>query len=192
MVVVGGRVVVVVGGGVVVVVVGGGVVVVGAFVVVVVDLRGGFGDVVAVVEVEGSVVVVVDVVVVSSGRVVVVLSGRFGGGLPPNWEVRASRPPLLRNTIPPPTPSTTRASWLIRDIPLNERIGPNLRGIVSLTFLFGVKRSRRAAAPLPYLTIGRFTEDIVGIWFAIDKDFWPHVNLPANGFGRCLGPILSR
>jgi hypothetical protein len=153
-VVVGGGVVVVVGGSVVVVVVGAFVVVVvGGFVVVVVDLAGGFGDVVAVVEVRGSVVVVIDVVVVSSGRVVVVLSGKFGGGLPPNWEVRASRPPPLRNTIPPPTTSTTRASWLIKDIPLNERIGPNLRGIVSLTFLCGVKRSRRAAAPLPYLTI---------------------------------------
>ena len=153
---VGGSVVVVVGGSVVVVVVGGSVVVVvvGGFVVVVVGLGGGFGDVVAVVEVGGSVVVVVDVVVVSSGKVVVVLSGKFCGGFPPNFEVSASRPPLLRNTIPPPTMSTTRASWVIKDIPLNERIGPNLRGIVSLTFLCGVKRSRRAAAPLPYLTIG--------------------------------------
>ena len=129
-VVVGGGAVVVVGGSVVVVVVGGGVVVVvGGFVVVVVDLGGGFGDVVAVVEVGGSVVVVGDVVVVSSGKVVVVLLGKLGGGLPPNWEVRASRPPLLRNTIPPPTTRTTRASWLINDIPLNERMGPNLRGI---------------------------------------------------------------
>ncbi len=158
-VVVGGGVVVVVvvvvGGSVVVVVVGGSVVVVvGGFVVVIVDLAGGFGDVVAVVEVRGSVVVVIDVVVVSSGRVVVVLLGKLGGGFPPNWEVSASRPPLLRNTIPPPTMSTTRASWVIKDIPLNERIGPNLRGIVSLTFLCGVKRSRRAAAPLPYLTTG--------------------------------------
>ena len=155
----GGRGVVVVGGRVVVVVVvvvGGSVVVVvvGGSVVAVVDLGGGFGDVVAVVEVEGSVVVVVDVVVVSCGKVVVVLSGKLGGGLPPNCEVSASRPPLLRNTIPPPTMRTTRASWLIKDIPLNERIGPNLRGIVSLTFLCGVKRSRRAAAPLPHLTIG--------------------------------------
>jgi hypothetical protein len=160
-VVVGGRLVVVVGGRVVVV--GGSVVVVvvGGSVVVVVDFGGGFGDVVAVVEVGGSVVVAIDVVVVSSGtvvvssgRVVVVLSGKLGGGFPPNWEVSASRPPLLRNTIPPPTTSTTRASWVIKDIPLNERIGPNLRGIVSLTFLCGMKRSRRAAAPLPYLTTG--------------------------------------
>ena len=119
--------------------------VVGGFVVVVVDLAGGFGDVVAVVEVEGSVVVAIDVVVVSSGRVVVVLSGKLGRRFPPNWEVSASRPPLLRNTIPPPTTSTTRASWVIKDILLNERIGPNLRGIVSLTFLCGVKRPRLAA-----------------------------------------------
>jgi hypothetical protein len=141
--------VVVVGGSVVVVVVVGGsvvVVVVGGFVVVVVDLGRGFGDVVAVVEVGGSVVVVIDVVVVSSSKVVVVLSGKFCGGFPPNFEVSASRPPLLRNTIPPPTMSTTRASWVIKDIPLNERTGPNLRGI-SVTH-FPVRRDRGAQPPL--------------------------------------------
>ena len=148
-VVVGGSVVVVVVGGSVVVVVVGGfvVVVVGGFVVVVVDLAGGFGDVVAVVDVRGSVVLVIDVVVVSSGRVVVVLSGKLGGGLPPNCEVRASRPPLLRNTIPPPTMSTTRASWVIKDIPLNERTGPNLRGI-SVTH-FPVRSEEIAARSRP-------------------------------------------
>jgi hypothetical protein len=151
-VVVGGGgvvvVVVVVGGCVVVVVVGGCVVVVvGAFVVVVVDLGGGFGDVVAVVEVEGSVVVVIDVVVVSSGKVVVVLSGKFCGGFPPNFVVSASRPPLLRNTIPPPTMSTIRASWVIKDIPLNERTGPNLRGI-SVTH-FPVRSEEIAARSRP-------------------------------------------
>ena len=120
--VVGGSVVVVVGGSVVVVVVGG-------FVVVVVDLPGGFGEVVTVVEVGGSVVVVVDVVVASSGKVVVVLSGKLCGGLPPNLEVTAWSPPPLRNTIPPPTRSTATASWLIKDIFLNEAISPNLRRI---------------------------------------------------------------